>query len=70
MQEILEHAVQHCLIAHRFYGADGKIMVFDEWPDAESFLGFFSHVEPQLGSGSMMSAAGSAANHSPCSGRG
>jgi hypothetical protein len=34
---ILEHAVQHGLIAHRFYGSDGKIMIIDEWPDAQSF---------------------------------
>jgi len=31
MQAILDNAVQHGLIAHRFYGADGKILVLDEW---------------------------------------
>jgi hypothetical protein len=56
MQEILEHAIQHGLIAHRFYGTDGKIMVIDEWPDAQSFLEFFGDVESQLGP--MMAAAG------------
>ena len=48
--------LQHGLIGHRFYGADGKIMVIDEWPDAQSFQEFFAKVEAQLGP--MMAAAG------------
>jgi hypothetical protein len=56
MQEILDHAAQHGLIAHRFYGADGKIMVLDEWPDAKSFQEFFAHMGPQIAP--MMAAAG------------
>jgi quinol monooxygenase YgiN len=56
MQEIIDHAAQHGLIAHRFYGADGKIMVLDEWPDAQSFQDFFAHMEPQIAP--MMAAAG------------
>ena len=56
MQEIIDHAAQHGLIAHRFYGADGKIMVIDEWPDAQSFQEFFAHMEPQIAP--MMAAAG------------
>ena len=31
-------------------------MVIDEWPDAESFLSFFGHVEAQVGE--MMGAVG------------
>ena len=40
MRSIAERAKEHGLIAHRFYGSDGKIMVVDEWPDAESFQRF------------------------------
>jgi len=53
---IRDHAVEHGLIAHRFYASDGKIMVVDEWPDAESFLSFFGHVEEQVGE--LMAASG------------
>ncbi|MBV8597736.1 MAG: hypothetical protein JO017_02835, partial [Actinobacteria bacterium] len=31
---ISQRAQQHGVIAHRFYGSDGWIMVVDEWPDA------------------------------------
>ena len=42
MRSIVDQAKQHGVIAHRFYGADdGRIMVVDEWPDAESFQAFF-----------------------------
>src|SRR4051812_25382729 len=44
MRAIADHAKEHGLIAHRFYGTDdGKLMVVDEWPDAESFQSFFEH---------------------------
>ncbi len=57
MKGISEHAVEHGMIAHRFYGSgDGQIMVVDEWPDAESFLSFFGHVEAEIGA--MMAAVG------------
>jgi quinol monooxygenase YgiN len=40
------------LIAHRFYGSDGQIMVVDEWPDPASFQRFFeqeqSTIEPMM----------------------
>ncbi len=54
MRQIVDGATEHGLIAHRFYGSDdGEIMVVDEWPDAESFQGFFeSHraqIEPVMG---------------------
>jgi len=48
MQEILSHATQHGLIAHGFYGADGKILILDEWPDAQSFQEFFAQSESQI----------------------
>src|SRR4029079_6171790 len=34
---ISQRAKDQGLIAHRFYGSEGQIMVVDEWPDAESF---------------------------------
>lgn len=49
MQSIAERAKEHGLIAHRFYGSeDGKIMVVDEWPDAESFQRFFEQMRPEI----------------------
>jgi quinol monooxygenase YgiN len=49
MQGIVEAAKGHGLIAHRFYGTDdGKLMVADEWPDAESFQTFFAEQQPQI----------------------
>ena len=48
MQSVLERAKENGLIAHRFYGSDGQIMVIDEWPDAESFQRFFSSVEADV----------------------
>src|SRR5690242_5887510 len=52
MRSIVERAKEHGLIAHRFYGTDGQIMVIDEWPDRESFERFFedqrSNIEPLM----------------------
>ena len=56
MQAILDRAKEHVLIAHRFYGADGQIMVVDEWPDPESFQRFFESVQDQVKP--MMESAG------------
>lgn len=56
MKAIRDHAVEHGLIAHRFYGSDGQIMVVDEWPDEQSFLDFFAHMESEIGP--MMQAVG------------
>ena len=55
MNGIIEAAKSHGLIAHRFYGSEGKIMVIDEWPDAESFQAFFAEQGPAIGP--MMQAA-------------
>ena len=55
MQTIIAASKAHGLIAHRFYGSDGKVMVIDEWPDAESFQRFFSEQEALIGP--MMQAA-------------
>jgi len=48
MRAIVEHAAEHGLVAHRFYGADGQILVVDEWPDEQSFQEFFAHMQPQI----------------------
>jgi hypothetical protein len=52
MRAIADSAVEHGLIAHRFYGAEGKIMVIDEWPDPASFQRFFEamrhEIEPRM----------------------
>ncbi|HEY7603826.1 MAG TPA: hypothetical protein VH760_06145 [Gaiellaceae bacterium] len=49
LQAIVEAAKGHGVIAHRFYGSEGKLMVIDEWPDAESFQRFFAEQEPTIG---------------------
>ncbi len=56
MRDIVDHAAQHGVIAHRFYGAEGKILVIDEWPDEQSFQEFFAHMQPEIQP--MMEAAG------------
>jgi len=57
MSGIRDHAVEHGLIAHRFYGSDdGQILVVDEWPDADSFQSFFAHMQGEIGP--MMAAVG------------
>ena len=52
VKSISDRAKEHGLIAHRFYGAEGQIMVVDEWPDAESFHSFFeamrSEIDPMM----------------------
>jgi heme-degrading monooxygenase HmoA len=49
MQGIVEAAKGHGLIAHRFYGSgDDKLLVADEWPDAESFQAFFEEQRSQI----------------------
>ena len=46
---ITERAKGHGLIAHRFYGGDGQIMVVDEWPDPDSFQRFFEAESGAIG---------------------
>jgi heme-degrading monooxygenase HmoA len=41
IRAISERAKEAGLIAHRFYGSEGEIMVVDEWPNPESFQRFF-----------------------------
>ena len=49
MRSIADRAKEHGLIAHRFYGADGQIMVLDEWPDPASFQAFWDEMAPEIG---------------------
>ncbi len=56
MRAIVESAKGHGLIAHRFYGSDGQIMVIDEWPDEQSFQSFFAENSGTIGP--LMQAAG------------
>jgi|SRR5436190_3657602 len=48
MRSIADRAVEQGLIAHRFYGGDGQIMVVDEWPDEQSFHKFFDGVRSEV----------------------
>ena len=48
MREIVDHAAEHGIIAHRFYGSDGQIMVIDEWPDPQSFQSFFEQARSEI----------------------
>ncbi len=56
MRTITDSAKSHGLIAHRFYGADGQVLVIDEWPDGDSFQAFFQENSDQIGG--IMQAAG------------
>jgi hypothetical protein len=48
IRSISKRAEGHGLLAHRFYGSEGQIMVVDEWPDAESFQRFFEQERPRI----------------------
>jgi hypothetical protein len=48
MQAISERAKGHGVIAHRFYGTDGQLLVIDEWPDAESFQAFWAETGSEI----------------------
>ncbi|HEY2371453.1 MAG TPA: hypothetical protein VGH82_02805 [Gaiellaceae bacterium] len=49
LQAIAERAKAAGVIAHRFYGAEGQIMVIDEWPDPESFTRFYESEQAAIG---------------------
>ena len=46
---ISQRAKDQGMIAHRFYGSEGQIMVVDEWPDPESFQRFFESEQATIG---------------------
>ena len=49
LKAIAEKAKERGVIAHRFYGSDGQILVVDEWPDEESFKAFFEAEQGEIG---------------------
>jgi hypothetical protein len=49
LRGITERAKAHGIIAHRFYGGDGQVMVVDEWPDPASFQAFFEQEQETIG---------------------
>jgi quinol monooxygenase YgiN len=50
LRAIAGRAKEAGVIAHRFYGSeDGKVMVVDEWPDAQSFQSFFESEQGEIG---------------------
>jgi quinol monooxygenase YgiN len=46
---ITEQAQAAGVIAHRFYGSDGQIMVVDEWPDPETFKALWEAEQAAIG---------------------
>jgi hypothetical protein len=48
MSGIAERAKGHGVVAHRFYGSDGQILVVDEWPDEASFQAFWEETGDQI----------------------
>jgi hypothetical protein len=56
MKAVIELAQSHGVMAHRFYGSPGQVMVVDEWPDEQSFQQFFAEAQPRIEP--MMAAAG------------
>ena len=57
IKSISQRGQQAGAIAHRFYGAEGQIMVVDEWPDPDSFQRFFAseraNIEPIMAASGM-----------------
>jgi heme-degrading monooxygenase HmoA len=49
LRGISQRAQAAGVIAHRFYGSEGQIMVVDEWPDAASFHAFFEAEQASIG---------------------
>jgi hypothetical protein len=46
---LAERAKEAGVIAHRFYGSEGQVMVIDEWPDEQSFQQFYDSVQGEVG---------------------
>ena len=46
---ISERAVAAGVIAHRFYGSEGQVMIIDEWPDPASFQRFYEAEQAAIG---------------------
>lgn len=63
LMAIIDQAKQRGLIHHAFYAGDGEVLAVDEWPDEESFLGFFEAAGSQIGE--MLGQAGVSAQPQP-----
>lgn len=48
LMEILAKAKQAGVMHHVFCGADGEVMVLDEWPDEQSALRFLDGTREQI----------------------
>jgi hypothetical protein len=48
MRSVADIAKRHGVIAHRFYGSEGQIMIIDEWPDEQSFQSFFAETRSRM----------------------
>ena len=49
IEGISARAQEAGVIAHRFYGSEGQVMVVDEWPDEQSFQRFFDAEQGTIG---------------------
>ena len=47
MRRIAEAGRAAGAVRHTFAGGDNEVLIIDEWPDAESFQGFFSS-QPEI----------------------
>jgi len=63
MAAISEQGKQAGAIKHAFFAGDGEVMVVDEWPDEQSFLGFFEAQSAEIGE--LMQQAGVSSQPQP-----
>lgn len=49
MAAIVEAAKKRGVTRHLFAGGEGEVLVIDEWPDEQSFQGFFADQGEQIG---------------------
>jgi hypothetical protein len=63
MKGVAERGRAAGAIHHAFYAGDGEVVVVDEWPDEQTFLGFFESENSEIGQ--LMQAAGVTGEPSP-----
>ena len=56
LRAITDYAERHGLIAHQFWGADGEVMVVDEWESRQDFEAFLQAEDADIKG--VMDAAG------------
>jgi hypothetical protein len=49
MVAVAEEAKTRGVTRHLFAAGDGEVVVIDEWPDEQSFRGFFADQQAQIG---------------------